>query len=132
MNFPCFFRMTSICIALMLSGSPLLAGIVEHHGNAVEAETDHSVCLSCHDGTTGKNIEYCVQDCGSHAVHSVGRSYPPRGMQQEYAPVGWLMNRGIKLFDNKVSCISCHDLSRQEKYHLIMQTGLCQACHFRK
>ncbi len=132
MKFLCFFRMTLICIALLLSGSPLFAAIVEHHGNAVESETDHSECLSCHDGTVGKQIQYCMQDCASHAVHSVGRTYPPRGMQHEYATPGWLQNRGIRLFDNKVSCISCHDLAKQGKYHLAVETGLCQTCHVRK
>lgn len=132
MNFLCSFRLALIYITIMLSGSPVLAALVEHHGTIVEDESDHTICLSCHDGTMGKDIEYCKQDCSSHSIHSVGKNYPPRGMQSEYAPAAWLSKSGIRLVDNKISCISCHNLLNQEKYHLAVTNDLCISCHYRK
>ena len=51
-----------------------------------------------------------------------------------YAPVGSLQGKGIRLFNGKLSCVSCHDLKNSTKYNLVMDnssSALCFSCHIK-
>ena len=108
---------------------------VNHHGYVVELSGDISDCISCHDGTIASNTSFCLTNCNYRTAHSVGRNYPPPRQEDSYAPVDSLVEKGIHLYDGKTTCLTCHNLKNQEKFHLVINNSgstLCFACHVNK
>lgn len=105
---------------------------VDHHGLTVDYSDDPNDCITCHDGSIAPPARYCTVNCGFSTAHSILKDYPPRQKEQSYAPVESLQEKGIRLFNGKVSCVSCHDLKISTKNHLIMDNNgsvLCFSCH---
>jgi hypothetical protein len=108
---------------------------VRHHDFLVEANGTIEDCLACHDGMIAHNVRVCTTQCSVLGVHSVMTHYPPPGKITEYAPAAVVKAKGIKLLNNKVACVSCHNLRNPAKNHLITvsgKSGLCGACHIRE
>jgi predicted CXXCH cytochrome family protein len=108
------------------------AETVSHHTTTVEANGRAAVCISCHDGKTAKHVSFCAAKCDYAGSHAVMKDYPPAGRADKFAPATVLQAKGINLEDGKVTCISCHDLRKTGRYHLVMsnkQSRLCLACH---
>jgi len=107
---------------------------IAHHGQLVENIGDPSSCISCHDGLTATNAHFCTVECDFKGSHSIMKDYPPRFKEDAYAPTESLTEKGIRLYNGKVSCVSCHDLNQPAKYHLIFSnnpSSLCSACHIK-
>lgn len=105
---------------------------VAHYGQMVENNGGPNDCIVCHDGLIAPDAHYCTVECGFGASHSIFKEYPPRSKEGSYAPVESLQEKGMRLFNGKVSCVSCHDLRKSTKYHLIMdnsRSALCFSCH---
>ena len=99
-----------------------------HHGQVVATRGDIMDCIGCHDGESGSHAQTCTTDCNFKTSHSVLKDYPPRGQEASYAPVETLAEKGIQLFNGKVTCISCHNLNNLERSHLATN-NLCSDCH---
>lgn len=105
---------------------------ISHHGQMVDDSGDPNDCIVCHDGIIASYARYCTSECSAVTSHSIFKDYPPRLKERYYAPVESLRVKGIRLFNGKVSCVSCHDLRQSAKYHLIMDNkgdALCLSCH---
>lgn len=113
-----FFILVAGCCWLALSGAARAERIL-HHGLEVESEGADK-CLACHDGAVGPNITPCTNSCavGSAASHPVARSYPPPGKEAGYRPLAEVVRAGVRLQEGKITCLSCHDLTKNWKYHL--------------
>ncbi len=116
---------------LFFLNTPVFAEAVDHHGLKVDNNSGHFECLSCHDGAFAHSVAFCTENCDGNFVHPVDRKYPPRGKEREYASIGELNGRGIKLLNNRVSCISCHDLKNNAKNHPVKVNRLCLSCHLK-
>jgi hypothetical protein len=121
--------------ALLLLYITLDAQEVIHHDFLVDADKPYD-CLACHDGLIASNIAPCTVNCLFNQLgsHSVFVTYPPAGKESEFTPAGQLEAIGIKLTNGQITCVSCHNLINQSKYHLVMEnyrSRLCQACHIR-
>jgi len=116
---------------LVFAASSAKAEMVEHHGKTIEAGGSPDRCIVCHDGLAAKNVSYCTVNCDFSTSHSILKKYPPEGKRASYAPVAAVRAKGIKFLHGKVTCISCHDLKKQNTFHLIMDEKgrLCEICH---
>lgn len=124
----------SMLLGVALCGP--LAGVAAqqagHYGAIIADDGNPVNCIICHDGQIASPAHFCTVECGFTAPHSILKDYPPRSLQDAYAPLEALKERGIRLFNGKVSCVSCHDLNRDDTYHLIMdnsRSALCLTCH---
>jgi len=107
---------------------------VDHHGMIVDSESDVYECLSCHDGVIGKPITLSTMIGKYFCNHPVHRDYPPSDKADFYIPEEVLTSSGIKLVNGQITCISCHNLKNQEKFHLavtIDRSDLCFKCHIK-
>jgi predicted CXXCH cytochrome family protein len=124
--------MVALGVLALMAAAQARAEMVSHHTATVEANCLADVCISCHDGKTAKYVSFCTVKCDYSSSHVVLKKYPPAGKAAGYAPVAALQAKGIKLEDGKVTCISCHDLRKTDRYHLVMdntQSRLCFVCH---
>jgi len=122
--------------------------------NAVvnEPGAESRVCLSCHDGTiafdarngsTGtKNNNMSIHFADSSAIigtdlrndHPIGVNISSDfgGIRDELI----IMNAGLKIFDGKVECASCHDPHGSGGYPFLLRLdpagpNLCLCCHIK-
>ena len=129
-----------VCLLVILVNIILIGNIslnaqeVLHHDNLVDSD-DPKDCLTCHDGTIASNISPCTKvSCllDPRSSHPVFKKYPPDGKESAYAPSFQVEATGIKLKNGEVTCISCHNLMNQQKFHLVMEnkgSRLCKTCH---
>lgn len=82
-------------------------------------------CLGCHEKAEGDTIclgDYCLN----------GRSkYPPVGKEKAYASLSELGKADCMLEDGRVSCLSCHDLTKPAPHVIRDGHQLCLICHIR-
>lgn len=122
--------LSAVMVAAAISA--VAADVVDHHGNAVAVAADYYECLSCHDGMVATSVAYCSGNCDFKNSHSILRSYPPPGKEREYAPVAQVEAAGIKFLHGRIACISCHNIERRDRYHLVVDMAgsrLCFTCH---
>lgn len=114
----------------------LLHGVI-HHESLVNPH-DVEKCINCHyrkhKSKTGICASQCLDDLGvTH--HPVFRKYPPDRKEAEYVPVAKLEKAGIvKLQNNRMTCLSCHDVSNDLPFHLVIEdreSRFCKLCHIR-
>lgn len=95
-------------------------------------------CLSCHDGTVAPADKSYARSTGyagpehyeGSGSHPVGVDYGQamRSRPDEYNDPR--ANPGIRLSDNKVTCLSCHDPETPRNFKMPgEQTNLCLTCH---
>jgi predicted CXXCH cytochrome family protein len=121
-----------IIFLLNLLKDGISAEQVDHHGQMVDDSSDPKDCIVCHDGLIAPEAHFCTVECGFGTSHSILKEYPPRMKESSYAPVESLQKKGIRLYNGKVSCVSCHDIKKTTQYHLVMDNSdstLCFACH---
>ena len=117
---------------LSIPWSGTTGNAVLHHGQLVDSGGDHTYCLGCHDGIAAPDAPICTERCNYRTSHPIAKDYPPTTSAEEYTPIESLQGSGMQLIDGKITCISCHDLINQEKYHLFMsndRSSLCFRCH---
>ena len=124
-------------LAMVAILSPLFystprAGEILHHEVMADSEGSVYDCLSCHDGTIGSPVTLSTMIGNFFGNHPVNRDYPPVGKSEFYVPEEMVAIAGIKLVNGQITCITCHNLKNQKKYHLIMsmdKSDLCFNCH---
>lgn len=120
--------------AVLIAASPAIAEQVGHHGKTVEAEGTAESCLFCHDGSLARNVTYCTIKCDYRTSHSIMKKYPPRGQEASYASLAEVTAKGVRIVNGMVTCISCHDLKKQTRRHLVLDENgrHCAICHTRE
>ena len=118
---------------LYLINDGVSAEKVYHGGEKVDVSGDPIYCVSCHDGSgAAPDARYCIKNCSAVTSHSILREYPPALKEDSYAPAESLRDKGIRLFDGKTACVSCHDLRNTNPKHLIFDnsgSAICFSCH---
>jgi hypothetical protein len=100
-----------------------------YHVSAVGALSMQE-CMNCHDKGSQKRVVICLGDnCLYSQSHSLMHRYPPRGNESRYAPVSDIEKAGCILENGKVSCLSCHDLTKPAPHLILEGDKLCQICH---
>jgi predicted CXXCH cytochrome family protein len=120
---------------IVLSGAPsAIADKVGHHGNTVDADGTAESCISCHDGSIAGNISFCTVKCDFRTPHVIMKKYPPTGKKASYASVTEVTAKGVRIVNGKVTCVSCHNLRNDGRYHLVKdeRRRLCAICHIKE
>jgi len=88
-------------------------------------------CLECHSGVAArKPISICLDDhCLYTKNHSMMHIYPPPGKEMRYASVFEITQAGCILEDGKITCLSCHDLTKPPPHLIKSGADLCFICH---
>ncbi|RMF76621.1 MAG: hypothetical protein D6738_00950 [Acidobacteria bacterium] len=91
-------------------------------------------CLACHDDTHGAAVPYAVQASGTLGrSHPIGVMLASLGTPVAPAPRAEdLAREGVRLFDGRVGCGSCHRLFSRRPARLAMEmerSRLCLSCH---
>lgn len=105
------------------------------------------VCLGCHDGTiatstigtshallAGMREGFKVPDGFVWRDHPIGIPYPSD--RREYHPQAFVANRGVRLPEGRIECISCHDPHNTQDIEDMLVTSnrrsaLCLTCHIK-
>lgn len=124
-----------------LKWSPSSSAILGISPVGAHAESDSASCLSCHDGSVAQDIGHgdimgfslpgnIARALGSHPVDIEYRQ-TNRDADGPLVSVSVLDAR-IRLFDNRVTCGSCHTAYSHEQHDLVMSnlgSKLCLGCH---
>lgn len=87
-------------------------------------------CLECHSSSSTRPVSICLDDhCIFTKNHSLMHSYPPRGKETEYASVPEVTQAGVTFEDGKITCLSCHDLTKPAPHLIREGDKLCFICH---
>jgi hypothetical protein len=123
----------TVAATAALSLALLSADELDHHGKTVNGEGSAADCLTCHDGSNEPQRRGLITPRRSHRVLI---KYPPPGRGLAFKPLQEVLAAGMKLENDMVTCISCHDLNNPEKNHLAFETNttgfaqkLCYVCH---
>ncbi|MCK5222729.1 MAG: hypothetical protein KAR14_14175 [Candidatus Aminicenantes bacterium] len=102
-------------------------------------EFDSYTCLSCHDGIIAEDTHMTPGNSDVYNSPSIGLSHPVRinyvEIWQRYpmklhSPDS--LGPYIRLYDNKLECLSCHDPESEKDHYLVMdnfRSRLCLSCH---
>lgn len=114
---------------------------VRHHGTLLAIELDRpEKCFTCHDGISGANVNICSMVCIGKKIRicppkiTAYFDYPPKGKEKEFHPASELEKAGLLVFRGQLTCLSCHNMVNQEKFHLRVsrnQKMMCRLCHIR-
>ncbi|MFN3076635.1 MAG: cytochrome c3 family protein [Alphaproteobacteria bacterium] len=90
-------------------------------------------CTQCHDGTTAHKMDAVVIGKNLMDDHPVGVEYPSTFGNVDFHPPssGGKFQNGIKLFQGKVECATCHDVHNPDivPFLRVERKSLCITCH---
>ena len=87
-------------------------------------------CLECHSGSPAKAVTICLgNECLYSKSHSLMHPYPPIGKSSDYAPLEDIEKAGCVLENGKITCLSCHDLTKPPPHLIQDGDKLCSICH---
>ncbi len=87
-------------------------------------------CMVCHSEDSARPVSICLEDhCLYTNKHPVLRSYPPRRKAERFTPISENLEAGCVLEDGKITCLSCHDLTRPAPHLIRNGDELCYICH---
>ena len=120
-------------VAYLASGAiPALCIFNPYHMTEAAALLTYKDCLKCHVEDKKKKVSICLGDnCLYTKNHSILHRYPPVGKEDTYAPIEEVVKMGAIFEDDKVTCLSCHNLTMPPP-HLIREREkdqLCFMCH---
>jgi hypothetical protein len=119
---------------LLLCGTDshdLYASSVDHHGLKVDPLAV-DVCITCHDGMASVPRNAGNASCDTARSHPQSVQYPPKLKEKGFNSRSYVLSHGIKLKNNNIVCISCHNLENQQPKHLAVEdkySRLCLTCH---
>lgn len=100
-----------------------------------QTRADHiltlSECMACHSGgSSNRPVSICLNDhCLYTNDHPVLRSYPPAKNAYKFASAAEIQAAGCILENGKVTCLSCHDLTKPPPHLIRDGDELCYICH---
>lgn len=83
-------------------------------------------CLECHNT---KIVPCLGKDCMYTNNHPLMHTYPPEGKERRYASISEIQQAGCVLEDGKITCLSCHDLTKPPPRTIRAGDQLCLICH---
>ncbi|MBU5614111.1 hypothetical protein KOL99_14355 [Geomonas sp. Red51] len=87
-------------------------------------------CMACHSEDSTRPVSICLDDhCLYSNDHPVLRRYPPPAKADKFAPVSDLLAAGCVLEDGKITCLSCHNLTKPAPHLVRDGDELCYICH---
>lgn len=87
-------------------------------------------CMKCHSAASMKPISICLDNhCLYTGNHSLMHPYPPPGKEGRFAPVLAIEQAGCILEDGRITCLSCHDLTKPPPHLIREGDELCFICH---
>lgn len=94
-------------------------------------------CISCHDGSIGKQVDYIYRSGSgiwthNKGSHPVGSNYNECRMRRGNLRPKSKISKKIKFFNGKVGCCSCHNPYSSKPGRLVMSnkgSRLCFQCH---
>ena len=87
-------------------------------------------CLACHSEGSSRPVSICLGDhCLYTNDHSLMHPYPPTDKEDAYAPAAEIITAGCVLEEGKVTCLSCHNLTRPAPHLIRDGDQLCYICH---
>jgi hypothetical protein len=117
-------------IAGTIGAALCFCGSNPYHRDHAAAFTPMKECLGCHDGFMADAIYACQgSDCLYRKNHSIMRAYPPDRKIEEYAPASRIEDAGCMLEEGRVTCLSCHDLTKPPPHLIREGDQLCRICH---
>lgn len=123
-----------LLIFIVLAGSTALTlcGSNRYHQRYAVGVLTVGGCLECHSGNMGKTIILCTgKECLYTKNHSILHPYPPARKAREYAPISEIIQAGCILENGKMTCQSCHDLTKPAPHTIRNGDQLCLICHIR-
>ena len=119
-----------LIIALTSAAALSLCGTNTFHLKYAAGILTMDECLDCHGGLMGKAVTICTgNECLYTKNHSIMSPYPPINKVREFAPESELKKAGVNFENGKITCLSCHNLTKPPP-HIIMEADkLCTLCH---
>lgn len=93
-------------------------------------------CGKCHNGIAAHSIEIKHIGTDLQNDHPISMEYAGLNSKDpDFRPVddSYGFNNGVKIYDNKVECASCHNVHNPD-VNLLLRTGaerLCETCHIK-
>ncbi len=128
-------RLFILLLFVALTGSALISfsGNNPFHRARAAGVTTMKECLDCHNGIMAKAITLCLgNECLYTKNHSLMHLYPPIGKERLYAPRSEIERAGCILENGKITCLSCHDLTKPPPHVIRQGDQLCLICHIDK
>ncbi|GAW67854.1 cytochrome C [Geoanaerobacter pelophilus] len=132
-------KVGKVQVALVLSVAIAIVGIASllptqanlAHQTRASGILTAEECLACHSGAASrKPVSICLTDhCLYTNEHPVLRPYPPYGKDFDFASVAEITEAGCVLQDGKITCLSCHDLTKPPPHLIKKGDQLCYLCH---
>ena len=120
----------SVLVMLLLFAMTCFSLENPYHLSQAAGKLSMSDCLRCHDIGSKKPIAVCLGDnCLYSKSHSLMHEYPPFAKQHEYAPLSEVERAGCIIENGKMTCLSCHDLTKPAPHLIRSGDKLCLICH---
>ncbi len=130
----------SICHEIDDKGHIIIGNI--HPGKYTETDQTTSIdsmslgCIECHDRHFRESIDFLGSGSWEHSSknsHPIGISYSTASMEKpgNYNSES-MLNEGIRFFDGKIGCGTCHNIYSKINNMLVMDnqgSRLCRECH---
>jgi len=93
-------------------------------------------CGKCHNGVAAHSIEIKHIGTDLQNDHPISMEYAGLNSKDtDFRPVdtAYGFNNGVKIYDNKVECATCHNVHNPD-VNLLLRTGaerLCETCHIK-
>lgn len=121
-------RIFSLAVPLFLSVAAI--------GDTSEIDPLSAACLSCHSGSGGPHVRFCLigqkdEGCGGHIISA---SYAALAAQDKSLLPASSLPPEIALYEGKITCVSCHGSDPHGGVPLAMdnsRSALCRACHLK-
>jgi hypothetical protein len=115
---------------LSISSVSICSSNNPYHMSEAAAVLTMRECMKCHEKTAMKPVTICLGDnCLYSNSHSLMHPYPPAGKESEYADIAEIEKAGCVLENGRVSCLSCHDLTKPPPHLIRDGDKLCYICH---
>jgi hypothetical protein len=126
-------------VALLVPGVaiPAVGGVVGMYPQQITSELDpvSAGCISCHDGSAGLNVRYCLlsqkdKGCGGHIVSADYAALAAK--DKNLRPPGSLSSE-LTFYEGKITCVTCHGDDPHNVPLAIDNTdsALCRFCHLK-
>jgi hypothetical protein len=131
-----FNHIGAMLLALAIPGAEVVVASTTQTGTPSKLDPISAGCVTCHDGTSGPHVGFCLLDqkgkgCGGHIVSA---SYVDLAAGSEKLREVSSLPPQLHLFEGKITCATCHGSEPHDGMPLAINnidSGLCRACHLK-